>query len=109
MPIVRVYLSNGEVLDVCHVIGLASTWLALAIYDDPGGTTTRAVRKDLVPYGAITRIAISKGRGEGAQIGFNPDHSSFVVNGPSYADGCNAESMLGLMKSPHPSGAEESS
>ena len=69
LPFVHLHLASGEVLDVCHVIGLTPRWVALAVYEAP----SHAMRTELVPYEVITRIAISPGQAQGSHIGFHQE------------------------------------
>lgn len=66
LPFVHVRLTNGESLDVCHVIGLSTRWVALATYRE----SSSGMATELVPYECITRITIEPGQAEGARIGF---------------------------------------
>lgn len=66
LPFVHVHLAGGESLDVCHVIGLAPRWVALAVYEP----VSRAMRTECVPYEAIVRITISPGHAQGDHMGF---------------------------------------
>lgn len=69
LPFVHLHLANGEVLDVCHVIGLTPRWVALAVYEG----TSRAMCTELVPYETITRITISPGHAQGNHLGFHQE------------------------------------
>jgi hypothetical protein len=56
LPLVEVHLHNGEVLCVCHVVGLTPRWVALAVREaeETGG----AMRTELVPFEVIGRVTI---------------------------------------------------
>lgn len=69
LPFVHLHLVSGEVLDVCHVIGLTPRWIALAVYEQ----ASRAMRTELVPYETIARVTIKPGNAQGAHIGFHQD------------------------------------
>ena len=58
-PVVEVHLHGGEVLDICHIIGLAPAYAALAVYGAPPRSTPRPMRTELVPYASIARVAIT--------------------------------------------------
>lgn len=70
LPVVEVHLMGGEVLDVCHVIGVTPAWVALAVFDsrDTGGPP--AMRTELVPYGAMVRVTIRAAATGGKRVGF---------------------------------------
>lgn len=69
LPFVHLHLVNGEMLDVCHVIGLTPRWVALAVYEG----TSRAMRTELVPYETILRITISPGHALENHMGFRQE------------------------------------
>jgi hypothetical protein len=56
LPLVEVHLQNGELLRVCHVIGLSPRWVALAVRE--GEKAGGAMRTELVPYEVICRVTI---------------------------------------------------
>lgn len=70
LPVVEIHLMTGDVLDVCHVIGLAPSWLALAVFDLRDGGDPPAMRTELVPYGAILRVTIRAAAPGGKRVGF---------------------------------------
>jgi hypothetical protein len=73
LPFVHVHLSSGDVLDLCHVIGLAPRFVALAVYESGG--SARVMRTELVPYEAIVRITVRSGKKEGSHIGFSQEQA----------------------------------
>jgi len=77
LPVVRLFLTDGEVLDLCHIIGIASRWVMLAVRD-PGGPHDR-MSVDLVPFELIRRVQISIQPAEGASIGFAQAHPPAVI------------------------------
>ena len=71
LPIVEIHLADGEELHVCHIIGLASLWIALAVFDNADvAHRPPAMRTELVPYQMVTRITIRTTRPESAHLGF---------------------------------------
>lgn len=73
LPSVSVHLATGEVLGLCHVMGLAPSFVALAVHDEArgGGATSMAMRTELVPYTLITRVTIRPRRGADTHVGFD--------------------------------------
>ena len=69
LPIVRVYLTGGETLDVCHIIGVSPRWVLLAVRDVDSQREAMAV--ELVPYDAIQRISIRSRHVDASSIGFS--------------------------------------
>jgi hypothetical protein len=70
-PVVQVLLADGALLDLCHVIGVASGWVALAVRDEDHPRDESRRRTELVPYRAIERVTIKPQRGEAGGIGFS--------------------------------------
>jgi hypothetical protein len=70
LPVLELGLSDGRTLDVCHVIGLAPTWVALATYEPGRPPSARAMQTELVPYACIVHVTIRAGRRESAHVGF---------------------------------------
>lgn len=73
LPSVFIHLATGEVLGLCHVMGLAPSFVALAVHDEArgGGTSSVTMRTDLVPYTLITRVTIRPRRDPDAHVGFD--------------------------------------
>ena len=106
MPLVEIHLLGGEVLDVCHIIGLGPAWLALAVFERSAKATPQTMRTELVPYGTVMRITISqKGAGE-SRIGFNLAHTPFVVHASAIGTGPGAE-LLKLAETPEETAPEK--
>lgn len=79
LPVVEIHLVSGETLDLCHVIGLALPFAALAVRDEKG-----AMRTELVPYGLIARITLRPGGAGGPHVGFDVRHEpTLLLAGPS--------------------------
>jgi len=80
LPAVELHLGTGEVLDLCHVMGLAPGFVALAVRVAPRtGTREASMRTELVPYALITRVTIRPARATGAHVGFNLDHAPDIL------------------------------
>lgn len=72
LPAVEVHLADGEVLDVCHVMGLAPLWVALAVNDtERTAHEPSPMRTELVPYQIVSRVTIRSTRKELAHLGFD--------------------------------------
>lgn len=83
LPSVVVHLATGEALELCHVIGLAPSFAALAVREErrgSGGGAAPPMRTELVPYALITRITIRPGAaGRASHLGFDAGHVPQVV------------------------------
>lgn len=99
LPSVALHLATGEVLELCHVMGLAPTFVALAVHDETkgGDRAAAAMRTELVPYALITRVTIRPRRGSGAHVGFDPGHAPRVM-----ANGTSPEETLRAVASAPP-------
>lgn len=78
LPRVQVHLVDGEVLDVCHIIGVSPRWVMLAVRDPTNHSDGMAV--ELVPYEAIRRVGIGTQRAETASIGFAQKRPPEVIS-----------------------------
>ncbi len=58
LPSVQLHLGSGERLDLCHVIGFAPAWVALAVWE----SGSDAMRTELVPYESIALSSSGTGR-----------------------------------------------
>ena len=69
VPIIELYLVGGAVLDLCHVVRLADTWVAVAHFcrDDSFDDTDIA----FLPYGTITRVSLTMRDRQEREIGFS--------------------------------------
>ncbi|HYI13969.1 MAG TPA: hypothetical protein VEX37_01155 [Thermomicrobiales bacterium] len=69
VPIIELYLTGGAVLDLCHVVRLADTWVAVAhfcredVFDDADIA--------FLPYGTIMRVALTMRDKAEREIGFS--------------------------------------
>jgi len=77
LPSVQLHLHDGERLDLCHVIGFAPHWVALAVWENGSD----AMRTELVPYGSIARVTIGAPRGRGTHVGFDQSHAPIAMGG----------------------------
>lgn len=73
LPSVFIHLATGEVLGLCHVMGLAPTFVALAVHEEARGSaaSSRAMRTELVPYTLIARVTIRPRGDADAHVGFD--------------------------------------
>ncbi len=69
LPAVELHLVGGDVLNVCHVAGLAPNWVALTV-DDRDTAGTASMRTEVVAYEQIARITIHSLRPNGDRVGF---------------------------------------
>ena len=100
LPRVELHLATGEALDLCHVMGLAPCFVALAVRDGSGSEPQ--MRTEIVPYSFITRVTIRPLRGAGGHVGFDLHHDpEILAQGDSAEETLRAASSLGP-EHPHP-------
>lgn len=68
MPEVRIFLSDGSVLQLCHIIGVTPRWVALAVFSRE---TDGEMSTELVPYDLVMRVSVSAGQSRTRSIGFD--------------------------------------
>jgi hypothetical protein len=76
LPAVQIHLASGEVLDLCHVVGLGPAFVALAIVEGEG--EPRRMRTELVPYQLVARVSVRPPGGR-VHVGFDVDHAPRVL------------------------------
>lgn len=79
LPLVQVQLTNGDTLDVCHIVGVAPRWVMLATWRSESHHDEMAIR--LVPYEIIQQVHLRAHRSaDGATAGFQQIHTPSVVD-----------------------------
>lgn len=68
LPVVQLHLADGEIVDVCHVIGVSPRWVVLAVHDAASHPATMAI--EVVPFERIQGVSIRTRRAKGASVGF---------------------------------------
>lgn len=99
LPYVEVHLQDGEILAVCHIIGLASRWVALAVFDENHGNHGRRIRTEMVSYHMITRVTIRLGMPETAHLGFEAHRDEDDLRA-LYNDHSAEEALQAAMEAP---------
>jgi hypothetical protein len=70
LPVVEIHLADGDVLDLCHVIGVAPTWVALAVNEIEAREDQPRMRTELVPYARIAQVTVRSCRSGSPHLGF---------------------------------------
>ena len=81
LPSVQLHLAEGDVLDVCHVIGIAPRWLALAAVETDRPASAPTMRTEIIPYALISRITVRSCRPEPGHVGFEANHGPAILSG----------------------------
>lgn len=81
LPVVHVYLADGQALDICHIIGVSPHWVVLAVRDE--GTRRDGMAIELVPYPLIHRVSIRTRTSAGTPVGFVQAHVPALVGAES--------------------------
>jgi hypothetical protein len=76
LPAVELHLHTGEIMDVCHVIGLAPGWVALAVRDSTAADAP--MRTELVRYDLISRVTVRPIHGRRGHIGFDDQRPAIL-------------------------------
>lgn len=80
LPSVELHLATGEILELCHVMGLAPGFVVLAVRESRSGSGGMAMRTEIVPYTFITRVTIrSMNAAAASHVGFNPEHAPILL------------------------------
>lgn len=79
LPRVELHLVDGQILDLCHIFGVAPTWVALAVYAGRHAEGA-AMRTELVPYALITRVTVSQGPSSEGAIGFDTSREPHLLH-----------------------------
>ncbi len=79
LPKVELHLADGEVFDLCHVIGVAPSWAALAVIEPGDRHGERRMRTELVPYASILRVTVRSAAPGATHVGFDTRHAPRVL------------------------------
>ena len=71
LPVVEIHVADGDVLDLCHVMGVAPTWVALAVNELEAPEGAPPMRTELVPYGRIVQVTVRSSRVGRPELGFS--------------------------------------
>jgi hypothetical protein len=85
LPHVEIHVFGGEAFEVCHVIGVAPHWVALAVFEVGSAHPAGTMRTELVPYEAIVRVTVRGDRPGSARVGFHQERTPIVRLTPEQA------------------------
>ena len=77
LPLVQLRLANGEVLDVCHIIGVSPRWVMLAVRDAANHQDSMAI--EVVPFEHIRGITIRTRHAGGGAVGFSQSRAPEIL------------------------------
>lgn len=97
LPVVELHLQGGEVVEICHVIGVAPAWVALATRERHAREMMATV---LVAYEQITRVEIRAAASEEHRVGFFQERPPRILE----PDGQTAEAVLRAASEPRREG-----
>lgn len=103
LPVVHLHLADGEILDICHIIGVAPNWLVLAVNESEGSSSAPAMRTEFVPYGMVHRVTIRAGRVGGHHVGFDLGRRVDLIPGPTASRIMSPEEAVALAAGRAPS------
>ena len=81
LPSVQIHLAEGDIIEVCHVIGIAPRWIALAAIEEHRATGAPTMRTEVIPYALISRVTVRPFRPEPGCVGFDTSRSAEVLSG----------------------------
>ncbi|MEK7330973.1 MAG: hypothetical protein AAB113_09235 [Candidatus Eisenbacteria bacterium] len=70
LPVVEIHLVDCDVLDLCHIIGVTPSWVALAVNETESAAGKPRIRTEFVPYETIARVTIRAMRELAPHLGF---------------------------------------
>ncbi len=70
LPAVEIHLTDGDVLDLCHIVGVTPSWVALAVNETESSAGKPRMRTEFVPYETIARVTIRAMRELAPHLGF---------------------------------------
>jgi hypothetical protein len=77
LPAVQVRVAGGEVLDVCHVIGISPRWVVLAVREP--GSQPEGMVVEIVPFQLIHGVRIQAKHAGGGRSGFVQVHAPQLI------------------------------
>ncbi|MBI2172548.1 MAG: hypothetical protein HYU30_11155 [Chloroflexi bacterium] len=83
LPVVNLLLADGHILDLCHILHLADTWLVVQYFRDV--QTCQDMDVAFLPYELVSMVTVSLRHPGNRKIGFQQ------VQDPSLARGMAAK------------------
>ena len=83
LPVVEIHLKDGDVLELCHIIGVTPAWVALAINETDHTASAPHMRTEFVPFEAIARVTLRSSRPEAPHLGFEHARVPRVLSAPA--------------------------
>lgn len=77
VPVVLLQLSDGRVMDLCHIQLLTPRWMLAAVYRE--GTACEKMDVVFVPYAMIIGITVSSREIEERRVGFRFEASALTL------------------------------
>lgn len=77
LPAVQVRVAGGEILDVCHVIGVSPRWVVLAVREPDSQPDGMVV--EIVPFQLIHGVRIQAKHTGGGRSGFAQVHAPELI------------------------------
>ncbi len=96
LPVVHLHLADGEILDICHIIGVAPTWLVLAVNEFEGTSGGPTMRTEFIPYAMVQRVTIRPGHVGGHRVGFDLGRRADLVPSPTASKIMTPEEAVAL-------------
>jgi hypothetical protein len=77
LPMVEIRLADGQMLDLCHIVGVSPHWVMLAVRDAASRQHEMAI--ELVPFEMIRGVRIRPRHAEGGTVGYSQSHTPAII------------------------------
>ena len=84
LPHVQLRLADGETLDLCHVVGVSSKWVVLAVREP--GAHGHEMTTALVPFEMVQSVRIRAHHEAGVRVGFAQAQRPTVISAERLVD-----------------------
>lgn len=87
LPSVQLHLAEGDRVEVCHVIGIAPRWLALAAIEEERPLAAPTMRTEIIPYALVSRVTVRPFRPQPGRAGFQVGRDPEILSGRDSPEG----------------------
>jgi hypothetical protein len=81
LPSVQLHLADGDAIEICHIIGIAPRWLALAVIEEHRPVAAPTMRTEIVPYELVSRVTVRPFRPGSGHVGFEVERNPELLSG----------------------------
>lgn len=77
LPMVEIRLADGQILDLCHIVGVSPRWVLLAVRDSAVHQHDMAI--EIVPFEMVRGVRICPRHADGGTVGFSQTHEATIM------------------------------